>query len=348
MLDLVDSAERSIVVVAAPDLGGLHYVCDDGPAIRRRRAGTGFAYIGRDGKAVAAKDTLKRIRALAIPPAWTDVWICPSANGHIQATGRDARGRKQYRYHAAFREMREEAKFERMVEFAEALPAIRARVAEDITLRGLPRQKVLATIVHLLETTLIRVGNDEYARENKSYGLTTLRSKHVLVSGSEIRFSFVGKSGKTWSLAIRDRRVAKILRACQDLPGQDLLQYYDDGRALHAVSSGDVNAYLREASGAHVTAKDFRTWAGTLLMARYLAEAGPFDTKAHAKTLIRGAVMRVASALGNTPTVCRKSYVHPAIPAAWSEQTLALAVEAEIAGLSADEAALLAFLKQAA
>ena len=218
----------------------------------------------------------ERIRSLVIPPAWTNVWICASANGHIQATGRDAKGRKQYKYHAEYREAREQSKYEHLFAFAAALPTIRATVAEHMSLRGLPREKVLATVVHLLERTLIRVGNDEYARNNQSYGLTTLRSDHVAVEGSEVRFQFTGKSGKQWSLAMRDRRVARIVRACQELPGQDLLQYFDEDKELHAVSSGDVNAYLREITGGDITAKDFRTWAGTMLMARYLSLSDPF------------------------------------------------------------------------
>ena len=255
------------VDVALPAPPGLRYVCDEGPAIRRRRAGKGFVYLDAKGRRITTPDTLKRIRSLVIPPAWTDVWICASADGHIQATGRDAKRRKQYKYHAEYREAREQSKYEHLFDFAAALPTIRAKVAEHMSLRGLPREKVLATVVHLLEMTLIRVGNDEYARNNQSYGLTTLKSKHVAVEGSEVRFHFTGKSGKQWSLAMRDRRVARIIRACQELPGQDLLQYFDDGKELRAVSSGDVNAYLKEIAGGDITAKDFRTWAGTVLMA---------------------------------------------------------------------------------
>ncbi len=240
------------VDVAAPAPPGLRYVCDTGPAIRRRRAGKRFVYFDAKGRRLADPSVLKRIRALVIPPAWTDVWICPSAAGHIQATGRDAKGRKQYRYHAEYREAREEAKFEHMLAFAKVLPAIRAATAEDMTLRGLPRRKILATVVHLLEATLIRVGNDEYAKANQSYGLTTLKSDHVEVDGQKIRFQFTGKSGKQWSVAMRDRRVAKILRACQDLPGQDLLQDFDETKDLRAVTSGDVNDYLREIAGYEV------------------------------------------------------------------------------------------------
>lgn len=331
------------VGLAAP---GLRYVHDDEAGIRRRRAGGGFVYLDPKGKRIAGENALRRIRALVIPPAWTDVWICPSASGHIQATGRDAKGRKQYKYHADYREVREEAKFEHMREFAGALPTIRAKVAEHMGLRGLPRQKVLATVVHLLETTLIRVGNDEYARTNGSYGLTTLLSDHVEVSGSQVRFEFAGKSGKHWSLGLRDRRVAKILRACQDLPGQSLLQYYDDERALRAVSSDDVNEYLREIAGYDVTAKDFRTWAGTLLMARRLHAAGVAESERQAKKTLRAALAEVAAALGNTPTVCRKSYIHPRMIAAYVERRFALAVgDAKASGLRPEEAAVLATLE---
>ena len=293
---------------------------------------------------------LKRIRSLVIPPAWTNVWICASANGHIQATGRDAKGRKQYKYHAEYREAREQSKYEHLLEFAAALPAIRAKVAEHVSLRGLPREKVLATVVHLLETTLIRVGNDEYARTNQSYGLTTLKSEHVAVEGAEVRFQFTGKSGKQWSLAMRDRRVARIIRACQELPGQDLLQYFDEEKALRAVSSGDVNAYLREIAGGDITAKDFRTWAGTVLMARFLSASPAFTSTTQAKRVMSAAVKKVAAALGNTAAVCRRSYIHPAIADAYLGGALAL--EAVPKGgpsnpkvLTAEEAAVLALLK---
>ena len=228
---MLDSEIRVSVDVDMPAPPGLRYICDSGPAIRRRRAGKGFLYLDAKGRRVANADTLQRIRALVIPPAWTDVWICAAADGHIQATGRDVKGRKQYKYHAEYREAREQSKYEHLFAFAAALPAIRATVAEHMSLRGLPREKVLATVVHLLETTLIRVGNDEYARNNQSYGLTTLKSDHVAVEGSEVRFQFTGKSGKEWSLSMRNRRVARIIRACQELPGQDLLQYFKIGRA---------------------------------------------------------------------------------------------------------------------
>ena len=284
---MLDSEVRVSVEIAMPAPPGLRYVCDDAPAIRRRRAGKGFVYLDARGRRVADAVVLKRIRSLVIPPAWTDVWIC------------------------------EQSKYEHLVEFAEALPGLRTRVSEHMSLRGLPREKVLATVVHLLETTLIRVGNDEYAKANESYGLTTLKSKHVAVEGSEVRFRFIGKSGKQWSLAMRDRRVARIIRACQELPGQDLLQYFDDDKELRAVSSGDVNAYLREITGRDITAKDFRTWAGTVLMARFLGASGQFESETKAKRAISAAVKQVATALGNTPSVCRKSYIHPAVTGAY-------------------------------
>ena len=347
---MLDAEIRISVDVDMPAPPGLRYVCDSGPAIRRRRAGKGFLYLDANGRRVANAETLKRIRSLVIPPAWTDVWICAAADGHIQATGRDVKGRKQYKYHAEYREAREQSKYEHLFAFAAALPTIRATVAEHMSLRGLSREKVLATVVHLLEMTLIRVGNDEYARNNQSYGLTTLKSDHVAVEGSEVRFQFTGKSGKQWSLAMRDRRVARIIRACQELPGQDLLQYFNEENALHAVSSGDVNAYLREIAGADITAKDFRTWAGTMLMARHLAISEPFTSATQAKRVMSAAVKKVAAALGNTAAVCRKSYIHPAISDAYLSGAFVLKVMAESssskpAGLRPEEVAVLAVLK---
>jgi DNA topoisomerase-1 len=328
-----------------PPPPGLRYVSDARPGVRRRRAGKGFVYFDAAATRITDAATLKRIRALVIPPAWTDVWICPSASGHIQATGRDAKGRKQYRYHSDYREAREEAKFEHMLRFAKALPVIRATVAEHMALRGLTRRKVLATVVHLLETTLIRVGNDEYAKANQSFGLTTLRADHVEVEGTEVRFRFAGKSGKHWSLSMRDRRVAKILRACQELPGQELLQYLDDDKTLRAVSSDDVNDYLREIAGYDVTAKNFRTWAGTVMMARHLHEAGEAASERQAKMALNAALKRVAAILGNTPAVCRKSYIHPAVTDAWLARSFRLEMaEAASEGLRPEEAALLAML----
>jgi DNA topoisomerase I len=349
---MLDSEVRISVEIAMPAPPGPRYVCDDAPAIRRRRAGKGFFYLDARGRRVADAVVLKRIRSLVIPPAWTDVWICAAADGHIQATGRDAKGRKQYRYHPDYREAREQSKYEHMLEFAAALPSLRARVAEHMRLRGLPRDKVLATVVQLLETTLIRVGNDEYARANESYGLTTLRSEHVEVEGPEIRFHFTGKSGRQWSLAMRDRRVARIIRACRELPGQDLLQYFDEDKELRAVSSGDVNAYLREITGRDITAKDFRTWAGTVLMARFLSASGQFESETKAKRAISAAVKQVAAALGNTTAVCRKSYIHPAVTGAYLGSGLVLETRrmsgpGEMTRLGAEEAGVLSLLMSA-
>ena len=332
---------------------GLVYVRDEDPGIRRERAGDGFRYLRPNGKPVEDEGALERIRKLAIPPAWTEVWICPKANGHLQATGRDARGRKQYRYHPQFREVSEATKYEHMLEFARALPGIRARVAEHMALRGLPREKVLATVVHLLETTLIRVGNDDYAKRNDSYGLTTLRNPHVKVDGSQLRFRFKGKSGKTWQLQLKDRRVAKIVKACQDLPGQELFQYVDEAGDLKDVTSADVNAYLREITGEDITAKDFRTWAGTVMAAMALQEFRAFDTQAAAKKNVRAAIERVAARLGNTPTICRKCYVHPEILQSYAEGALLLEIRREVeeqlredlASLKPEEAAVLALLE---
>ncbi|MBV9969392.1 MAG: DNA topoisomerase IB [Xanthobacteraceae bacterium] len=352
MLD--QTTETSIVdPKETAELVGLRYVSDEQPGIRRKKKGKGFTYIDRTGATVNDKRVLQRIKSIVIPPAWTEVWICPSANGHIQATGRDAKGRKQYRYHPAFRELRESGKYEHMMAFAHALPKIRAKVKEDMGLRGLPREKVLATVIHLLETTLIRVGNDEYERQNNSYGLTTLKNRHVAVNGAELRFQFTGKSGKKWSVAIKDRRVAKVIRACQELPGQELLQYVDENGQCRDVSSADVNAYLQEISGADFTAKDFRTWAGTVLAALALEEMESFDSAARAKKNIRCAIEKVASRLGNTPTICRKCYVHPALISSYLEGSLALEVKAlaesqlrdEVAGLTPEEAAVLASLR---
>jgi DNA topoisomerase-1 len=333
----------------AADSAGLRYVSDEATGIRRRRCGRGFAYLGPDGELISDPRVLARIRSLAIPPAWTGVWICPAADGHIQATGRDARARKQYRYHALFREARDGTKYERFIAFAHSLPAIRSRVRQHMGLRGLPREKVLATVVHLLEATLIRIGNSDYARHNNSYGLTTLKGRHVAIDGSDIRFRFTGKGGKQWLLKVRNRRVAKVIRACQELPGQELLQYLDEAGEPQAVTSGHVNAYLREITGQDVTAKDFRTWAGTVGAALALDEIGRADSTAQAKRHLRAAMERVASRLGNTATICRKCYVHPEVLASYAAGTFALRetdIGGEAAGLEAEEAMVLAFLEQ--
>ncbi|HEX6606031.1 MAG TPA: DNA topoisomerase IB, partial [Chloroflexia bacterium] len=289
-----------------------------------------------DGAKVEDKATLDRIRSLAIPPAYTDVWICAKANGHIQATGRDAKGRKQYRYHPAFREVRESTKYEHMLEFAQGLPAIRKTIDEHMSLRGLPREKVLATVVHLLETTLIRVGNSDYVKQNKSYGLTTLRDPHVKVEGGELRFQFKGKSGKTWKLQVKDRRIARIVKACQDLPGQDLFQYVDENGEQQAITSADVNAYLKEITGRDITAKDFRTWAGTVLAAMALQEFEATETETQAKKNVVQAIEHVAERLGNTPAVCRKCYVHPAIIESYLDGSMRAAVKQRVAAEAAD------------
>ena len=332
---------------------GLRYVNDDEPGMTREKHGDEFIYKTSSGKTVRDQDALARIRSLAIPPAYTDVWICERENGHLQATGRDARGRKQYRYHPKYREHRDSRKYEHMIEFARVLPAIRARVKKDMGLSGLPRNKVIATVVALLESTLIRVGNEDYARDNKSYGLTTLREKHIDVHGSELRFQFKGKSGKNWSLKLADRRIAKVVRQCQDLPGQHLFQYVDDEGERRVVTSADVNDYLREISDQDVSAKDFRTWAGTVLAALALREFEAFDSHTLAKKNIKAAIQRVAERLGNTPTICRKCYVHPEIVTTYLDGALANELERKaekefehIADLQPEEAAVLALIRR--
>ena len=308
-------------VQAAAD-AGLRWVCDDAAGLRRVRAGKGFRYVDADGKRVRDDKTLERIRTLAIPPAWTDVWICASPNGHLQATGRDARRRKQYRYHERWRATRDETKYDKMVLFGLALPKIRARVEHDLALPGLPRDKVLATVVRLLETTLIRVGNEEYARANKSFGLTTLRNHHVDVDGAELRFEFRGKSGKKHRVAVHDRRLARIVRRCQDLPGHELFQYVDDDGALHPIDSQDVNEYLKEITHQDITAKDFRTWNGTVLAAAALREALRSGPRGRSKRVVTRCIDRVAAELGNTKAVCKKSYIHPAVIDAYLDGSL--------------------------
>lgn len=301
---------------------GLRWFADDRPGIRRRARGKAFEYLGPDGRRVTDEATLDRIRSLAIPPAWTEVWICPVARGHIQATGRDARGRKQYRYHDGWNAARSETKFTRLAAFGRALPRIRKRVDADLALRGPRREKVLATVVRLLELTLIRVGNREYARQNRSYGLTTLQKRHVEVDGAAMRFRFNGKSGVEHDTGVRDRSLARILRGLQELPGQHLFKYRDEAGDWREVSSEDVNAYLRDIAGGDFSAKDFRTWAATVSAARALVEMDPPDTPTAAKGCVRLCVKAVAGLLGNTPTVCRASYIHPAVIAAFEAGTL--------------------------
>jgi DNA topoisomerase-1 len=325
-----------------------------GPGIRRRRSGTGFLYVSPDGRRVTDPDELRRIRSLVIPPAWRDVWICPLANGHVQAVGHDARGRKQYRYHPRWRTVRDATKYTRMIAFGAALPKLRRRLERDLALPGLPREKILATAVRLLETTCMRVGNEAYARENGSFGLTTLRRRHVDVSGATLRFEFRGKGGKTVSVDVTDRRLARIVRRCQELPGQELFQYVDGDGARQTIDSADVNAYLKDASGEELTAKDFRTWAGTVLAALALQEFQAFDSKTQAKRNVVRAIEAVARQLGNTPAICRKSYVHPAVIDAYLDGLVLTSFRTRtehrlgesLPGLRPEEAAVLALLRQ--
>jgi DNA topoisomerase-1 len=305
----------------------LRHSTDAAPGIRRRRAGRGFTYLEPDGRRVLDEATLDRIRRLAVPPAWDDVWICPDPNGHLQATGRDARGRKVYRYHPRYRQRRESAKFERLVAFARALPAIRRRVDRDLRRHGLPREKVIAAVVRLLELTLIRVGNEEYARLNRSFGLTTLRERHASVRGSTIRFRFRGKSGRVHEVGLHDRRLAGVVRRCRDLPGQELFQYLDEEGEPVDIRSDDVNDYLRSIAGAgEVTAKDFRTWAGTVLAYRALRALDEPATAGEAKRNVVAAMRDTADRLGNTAAICRSSYVHPVIVEAYLDDRLRVAL----------------------
>jgi len=322
----------------------LSYVSDLDPGIRRRKAGHGFNYIDPDGKPVTAEPTLDRIRKLAIPPAWTDVWIAPTERGHIQATGRDVKGRKQYRYHARWREVRDASKYDRLIAFGRALPRLRSRVDRDLARHGLPREKVLAAVVRVMEMTLIRVGNEEYAKSNRSFGLTTLRDRHAKIGSTKATFEFRGKSGKVHVTGFSDRRLARILKACQDLPGQRLFQYVDDEGERRTVESADVNAYLREALGDDFSAKDFRTWAGTVAAARALTALPECAERGDAKARTVTCVKAVAGLLGNTPAVCRKAYIHPAILAAYEAGDLSLPASDDARTF---ELALLRFLEGA-
>jgi DNA topoisomerase-1 len=299
--------------VASAKLAKLRYVSDASPGIRRERLGDSFRYLAPNSNEIDDDAELARIRKLAIPPAWTDVWICPHANGHLQATGRDARGRKQYRYHPRWREVRDEAKYGRMVSFGELLPRMRRRIDADLALPGLPREKVLAAVVRLLEATLIRVGNEEYARSNESYGLTTMRNDHVDINGSQVTFEFRGKSGKDHAVGVRDLRLARVIKQCRELPGQELFQYVSDDGQRQTIDSGDVNEYLREVTGEEFTAKDFRTWAGTVLAAATLSTLGPGENAAETKKSLARTFELVAQRLGNTPAISRKCYVHPVV-----------------------------------
>jgi len=339
---------------AAAEEAGLRYVSDESPGYTRQRRGKKFVYFDTEGKEIRDETRILRLNRLAIPPAYTDVWICPSPNGHLQATGRDARRRKQYRYHERWREVRDENKYERMVVFAQTLPKIRRRVNRDLKRRGLPREKVLATVVQLLERTFIRVGNEEYAKENQSFGLTTMRNRHVEVKGSKLRFRFRGKSGQEHDIDTEDRRVARIIRKLQDLPGQDVFQYLDDEGERRQVTSEDVNQYLREITGEDFTAKDFRTWAGTVMAAIALQAQEAFENESQAKKNVKAAVSAVAKMLGNTPAVCRKCYVHPAVLETYLDGNLIEGLkertedmlENSLGDLRSEEAAVLAFLRE--
>ena len=337
---------------AALGFGGsgtqLRHVDADEPGFTRVRAGRSFRYLDFKQRRIEDSARLDRIRSLGIPPAWSSVWICSDAEGHIQATGRDARGRKQYVSHPSFRAARDTNKFDHVIAFADTLPALRERVRAHLGRAGLSREKVIATVVDLLERTLIRVGNDEYARTNNSFGLTTLRDRHVAIAGASIGFIFKGKSGKEWRVALKDRRLARVVKACQDLPGQRLFQYVDEGGERHSVTSTDVNAYLREATGRDVSAKDFRTWAATVLAARRFHESGASEPQSRAA--IKTLVTSVAAQLGNTPTICRKSYIHPLILGACErgEAISGIGSRKPVAGLTAEEHAVLRYLKAAA
>lgn len=352
-LDAVDALDTKDSTSAAR-AAGLRYVHDGRAGIHREAVKDGFRYLDAHGAPVEDETTLARIKGLVIPPAWQDVWICAQANGHLQATGRDARGRKQYRYHPKWRTARDEVKYERMLKFGDALPAIRHEVDRALKLPGLPREKVLATIVYLLEATMMRVGNEEYARTNKSFGLTTLRNRHVKVDGSDVQFSFRGKSGVYHKVKVHDRRLAGIVKRTRDLPGQELFQYIDDDGETHSVDSSDVNDYLRAITGEEYTAKDFRTWSGTVLAALALQEFEKFDSETQAKKNIVRAIESVAEKLGNTPTICRKCYVHPAVLDAYLEgaplDVMRERTEEKLAedlhALQPEEAAVLAMLQQ--
>lgn len=303
-------------------VAGLRYVTDSMPGIRRRRAGRGFTYLDPDGARIDDEETLARVRSLAVPPAWTDVWICPSPTGHLQATGRDARGRKQYRYHDRWRTVRDETKFERLADFGEALTPIRRRVQRDLVSDGLTREKVLATVVRVMDTAFARIGNLEYARDNRSFGLTTLRNRHVEIRGDQVRFEFAGKGGKVHAFGLEDERLARIVRRCRELPGQELFQYLDPEGGRRPIGSSDVNDYVRETAGGEFTAKDFRTWAGTVIAAKALVVMGPASSKRQAGRNVNRAMAIVGQSLGNTPAIARTSYVHPIVVEAYLDGTL--------------------------
>ena len=339
-----DAASADPIEVALQ--AGLRYVSDDRPGITRRRAGTGFSYRDANGSRIAPRREIARIRAIGIPPAWTGVWICPSANGHIQATGRDARGRKQYRYHPDWRAARDASKFDRLAEFGLVLPRLRARLEADLALAGQPRERILAAVVWLIDRTLVRVGSDEYARLNESYGASTLRNEHVTVDGADVQLRFRGKHGKEQHTRFRDPRIAAILRRCQELPGEELFSYVDEQGTPRRVDSGDVNDYLREIAGEAYTVKDFRTWGGSSLFYQVLSDAGPSRSARDATQMITVAVKLVAAQLGNTPAVCRSAYIHPALISGYAGGTLPLPLdELDLAGLAARERRFLSALE---
>lgn len=353
-------AEKTALItdpLEAAKAARLRYVNDQGPGIQRQRRGSGFSYYSPGGELITDKAERERINALVIPPAWTEVWISPWKNGHILATGRDAKGRKQYIYHPRWRDIRDQTKFNRMIQFSQVLLQIRERTDQDLRRHGLPREKVLAAVVRLLETTLIRIGNDEYARDNNSFGLTTLRDWHVTISDTWLEFDFDGKSGKHHVIDVKDRRLARVVKSCQELPGHELFQYVDENGNTQTIDSGDVNDYLREITGEDITAKDFRTWGGTVLAVKALMTVGPCQTETEAKKNIAGAVKQVAAQLGNTTTVCRKYYIHPTVLACYKEGTLCQVVQEELDtvvknddpyGLSPDETAMVGFLRRCA
>jgi len=350
-----ETAQIEVVTdpIEVAEEAGLRYVSDEQPGYRRKPKGDDFEYFDTEGKPIRDDPRLLRIRRLAIPPAYKDVWICPTPNGHIQATARDARGRKQYRYHERWREARAENKYDRMLVFGEALPKIRRQVNKDMALRDLPQKKVLATVVHLLGRTFIRIGNEEYARENKSFGLTTMQDRHVDVKGAKLSFRFRGKSGVQHEIDVNNRRLANIIRKLQDLPGQDIFQYEDEAGEVRNVSSQDVNDYLQEITGEPFTAKDFRTWAGTVLTAMALSAQGPVENQTQGKKNIKDAIAAVAKILGNTPTVCRKCYVHPMVLESYLDgdmieglkQKTEEALSENLEDLRAEEAAVMSFLQ---
>lgn len=349
-----DFSEKAAAIAAGIAEEGLRYVSDSAPGFSRKRTGGAFSYYDKDDKRITDPTIVERIRSIGIPPAYESVWICPSPNGHIQATGLDARGRKQYRYHPKWRELRDQTKYERILEFATRLPRLRRRIGTDMRRKALPRQKLLATIASLLDKTLIRVGNHEYAATNKSFGLTTLRRKHAAISNGALQLEFTGKSGKRWNLQINDKRIISVVKRCAEIPGHDLFKYIDDNGSVCTISSGDVNGYIKAAMGDDFTAKDFRTWAGTVLTAAALVKCGTESTPARAKRDVTAVIAAVAKQLGNTPAICRKCYVHPEILDAYMTGDLIKMMNRQpsarfkrrYAKLSVSEIRVLAFLEK--